>query len=83
VKKIAPNLTELVEAYNGVKTVSGRNPTGVALRAEHSALLAVASAAQTVAIRYQTHLHRHQNRRDDVLVRALDRLERASKGGKP
>jgi len=44
--KIAPRLTELVEDYASIKTVSGKNPTGDALRRELRALKAYARHAR-------------------------------------
>ena len=75
--KIAPMLQALLhEPVKGVPMLAAYH--GQSAVKELRALLAVAIAAQTVARRYQTNLARHQNRRDDILVRALARLEKVS-----
>ena len=77
---IAPNLTELVEAYASIKTVSGRNERGAALRRELRALKSVARAAQRFRAMFTPTAEFHKLPLLD-LDRALGRLSRSS-GGK-
>ncbi len=73
-RRVAPTLRDFIEGHDWPQYGPHKQRM-----AELRALLQVAQAAQGVADRYVKTWTRHANRKEDILVRALARLDKVSK----